>query len=185
MITFRLFILSVLSISLLNGQEKKRSPEERYFEDLVKAYNFVIVQEEALKAVARQFPELAPDVDQVVAEQKKSSLGTAIAALKKEIGERLGNKMDKTEQDLRQQIAKNDLSVPLTQNKARTMAKQYAKVKDGLVLQTSFAFSFHFIPNTSKRPPKKSKTGGSNPLKNAAVEKPSLCFSLAVGNLGK
>ena len=83
MITFRLFILSVLSISLLNGQEKKRSPEERYFEDLVKAYNFVIVQEEALKAVAGQFPELAPDVDQVVAEQKKSSLGTAIAALKK------------------------------------------------------------------------------------------------------
>ena len=97
MIIFRFFTLSLLSISLVNGQKRERSPEERYFEDLVKAYNFVIVQEEALKAVARQFPELAPDVDQVIAEQKKSSLGTAIAALKKEIGERLGNKMDKTE----------------------------------------------------------------------------------------
>ena len=164
MIIFRLYILSLLSISLLNGQEKERSPEERYFEDLVKAYNFVIVQEEALKAVARQFPELAPDVDQVIAEQKKSSLGTAIAALKKEIGERLGNKMDKTEQDLRQQIAKNDLSVPLTPKKARTMAKQYAKVKDGLVPTDILRILVSLHPKYIETPTKEIEDGWLQPI---------------------
>jgi len=171
MMTLRPLLIFALSFSLLNAQEKERSPEELYFEDLVTAYNFVIVQEEALKAVARQFPEFAPKVEKVIADQKKSSLGTAIAALKKEIAERLGNKMEETEKDLRLKIVKNDLSVPLTEEKAKTMTKQYAKVKDGLVPTDILRILVSLHPEYIETPTKEIEDGWLQPIEKRSAGK--------------
>ena len=172
-----LLTISFLFVTLARGEEKERSPEELYFEDLVSAYNFAVVQEEALKAVARQHPDLAPDTEKVMAEQKKSSLGTAIAALKKELSERLGDEWGKSDTTLRKQIIKNDLNKILPKETAQTMVKQYAKVKDGLVPTEILRTLVSLHPEYIETPTKEIEDGWIQPFeKQSAGKKFSMFF---------
>ncbi|MDA7881863.1 hypothetical protein N9A94_06120 [Akkermansiaceae bacterium] len=167
----RLLLLPLFALSLVEAQEKDQTPEELYFEELVGAYNFVVVQEEALKMVARQHPDLASDVDKIVEEQKKSSFGTAVAALRKDLSERLGDKWKESEEILRKQIIKNDLSVPFTKEKAQTMVKQYAKVKDGLVPTDTLRIIISLHPEYIEVPTKEIEDGWLQPVEKKSADK--------------
>ena len=165
----RFLFFSLFFASLSKGQDL--SPQEEYFQDLVTTFNFVVVQEEALKTVAKQHPELAPDVEKIVEEQKKSSLGTAISALKKELSERLGEKWEESEKDLRKQIIKNDLNKSFTKEVAQTMVKQYAKVKDGLVPTETLRILVSLHPNYIETPTKEIEDGWIQPVEKKSAGK--------------
>ena len=169
--------LTLLLSSLVRGQEKERSPEELYFQDLVTAYNFVVAQEEALKVVAKQHPDLAADAEKVMTEQKKTSLGTSIAALKKELSIRLGDKWEESQKNLREQIVKNNLNKPLAKETAQTMVKQYGRVKDGLIPNEVLRILISLHPDYIETPTKEINDGWIIPIEKKSADK---TFSLFI-----